>query len=206
VTEGPNSSGVAIIGIACRLPGAPDHRTYWRNLCDGIESIASWSHAELSAAGVPAELLRDSGYVKAAPILPDIDLFDAAFFEYSPKEASLMDPQQRLLLEVAWEAFEDAGHRPGAGAGPVGVFVGSGGVVSSYLIDRLGLSNELPGETGSLAHMANDKDFPSTRISYKLDLTRSLRSISLVKRSFPVSAIWHWRAPPRCASRSKRVI
>ena len=56
-------------------------------------------------------------------------------------------------------------------AGPVGVFVGSGGVVSSYLIDRLGLSNELPGETGSLAHMANDKDFPSTRISYKLDLT-----------------------------------
>jgi acyl transferase domain-containing protein/surfactin synthase thioesterase subunit len=167
----PDSAGVAIIGIACRFPGATDHRAYWRNLCDGVESIASFSDDELAAAGVPAELLRDPAYVKAAPILPDIDLFDAAFFEYSPKESCLMDPQQRLLLEVAWEAFEDAGHRPGAGGGPVGVFVGSGGVVSSYLVNRLAFSAELPGETGSLAHMANDKDFPSTRISYKLNLT-----------------------------------
>ena len=82
-----------------------------------------------------------------------------------------MDPQQRLLLEAAWEAFEDAGHPPGQAGAPVGVFVGSGGVVSSYLVDRLPHSGELPGYTGGIAHIGNDKDFPSTRISYKLNLT-----------------------------------
>ena len=56
-----------------------------------------------------------------------------------------MDPQQRLLLEVAWEAFEDAGQPLGNPAKPVGVFTGLGGVVSSYLVDRLPFSTDLPG-------------------------------------------------------------
>ena len=171
MTSGGNSTGVAIIGIACRFPGAADHRAYWRNLCAGVESINSLTDDDLLAAGVPAEQLQNPAYVKAASLLPEIDLFDAAFFEYSPQEARLMDPQQRLLLEVAWEAFEDAGFRPGNPAQSVGVFVGSGGVVSSYLIDRLRFSAELPGFTGGLAHIGNDKDFLSTRISYKLNLT-----------------------------------
>jgi acyl transferase domain-containing protein/surfactin synthase thioesterase subunit/acyl carrier protein len=166
-----SSCGIAIIGIACRFPGAADHRAYWRNLCDGIESLTVLTDEELRAAGVPAALLQDPSYVKAASILADIDQFDAAFFEYSPAEARLTDPQQRLLLEVAWEAFEDAGYRAGGSARSVGVFVGSGGLVSSYFADRLSFSIELPGQTGSLAHIGNDKDFPSTRISYKLNLT-----------------------------------
>jgi acyl transferase domain-containing protein len=162
---------VAIVGIACRFPGASDYRAFWRNLCSGTESITVLTDDELGAAGVPAEHLSDPSYVKAAPILADIDQFDAAFFEYSPAEARLMDPQHRLLLEVAWEAFEDAGY-PAAGVSrPVGVFVGAGGVVSSYLVDRIAGSTELPGYTGGLAHIGNDKDFLSTRISYKLNLT-----------------------------------
>jgi acyl transferase domain-containing protein len=104
-------------------------------------------------------------------LLPDIDQFDAAFFEYSPEEARLMDPQQRLLLEVAWESFEDAGERVGDSARPIGVFTGLGGVVTSYLLDRLPFRADLPGSTGNLAHLGNDKDFSSTRISYKLNLT-----------------------------------
>jgi acyl transferase domain-containing protein/surfactin synthase thioesterase subunit len=168
---GNNSAGVAIVGIACRFPGAAHPSMFWQNLCDGVESISALSDAELLSAGVPAELLRDPSYVKAAALLPDIDQFDAAFFEYSPEEARLMDPQQRLLLEVAWESFEDAGERAGDSARSIGVFTGLGGVVTSYLLDRLPLRADLPGTTGNLAHLGNDKDFPSTRISYKLNLT-----------------------------------
>jgi acyl transferase domain-containing protein/surfactin synthase thioesterase subunit/acyl carrier protein len=171
MTGASNSEGVAIVGIACRFPGAADHRAFWRNLCEGVESITVLSDEELIAAGVPAESLRDPSYVKATPLLPDCDQFDAAFFEYSPQEARLTDPQQRVLLEAAWEAFEDAGYRPGDSAGPVGVYVATGGVVSSYLVNRLSFSSELPGYTGGVAHIGNDKDFPSTRISYKLNLT-----------------------------------
>jgi acyl transferase domain-containing protein/surfactin synthase thioesterase subunit len=168
---GNGSAGVAIVGIACRFPGAADPSTFWQNLCEGVESISAPSDEELLSAGVPAELLRNPSYVKAASLLPDIDQFDAGFFEYSPEEARLMDPQQRLLLEVAWETFEDAGEPVGSSARPLGVFTGLGGVVSSYLVDRLPFSADLPGATGNLAHLGNDKDFPSTRISYKLNLT-----------------------------------
>ncbi len=165
------STGVAIVGIACRFPGAANHRAFWRNLCEGVESISLLSDQELLTEGVPAQLLHDTRYVKAAALLRDVDQFDAAFFEYSPEEVRLMDPQQRLLLEVAWEAFEDAGQPLGRSAQPVGVFTGLGGVVSSYLLDRLPSSADLPGYTGSLTHLGNDKDFASTRISYKLNLT-----------------------------------
>nr|UXE44357.1 phthiocerol synthesis polyketide synthase type I PpsE [uncultured bacterium] len=164
-------SGIAVIGIGCRLPGASDHRAYWKNLCAGIESITTLSDHQLAVSRVPSELMRDPSYVKAVSLLPDSDCFDAPFFEYSPQEARLMDPQHRLLLEVAWTAFEDAGYRIGEHPAHVGVFVGLGGVVSSYLLDRLPFSRDLPGYTGGIAHLGNDKDFPSTRISYKLNLT-----------------------------------
>ena len=163
--------GVAIIGIACRFPGAGNPGEFWRNLCSGVESIRSFTDDELAAAGVPAATLQDPAYVKASPTLQDIEQFDAAFFEYSPREATLMDPQHRLLLEVAWEAFEDAGQVPGQSKNPVAVFAGTGGIVSTYLIGRMPYTSELPDYTGTLAHIGNDKDFPSTRISYKFNLT-----------------------------------
>ncbi len=165
------SRGIAIIGVACRFPGAASRREFWRNLCDGVELIRFFTDAELAAAGVPAATLQDPAYVKASPTINDIEQFDAAFFEYSPREATLMDPQHRLLLEVAWEAFEDAGQVPGASREPVAVFAGTGGIVSTYLIGRMPYTSELPDYTGTLAHIGNDKDFPSTRISYKLNLT-----------------------------------
>ena len=86
---GNSSAGVAIIGIACRFPGAADPSAFWRNLCEGVESITALNDEELLSAGVPRELLRSPSYVKAASLLPDIDQFDAAFFEYSPEEARL---------------------------------------------------------------------------------------------------------------------
>lgn len=170
VKSAADLDGIAIIGMACRFPGAPDLASYWRNLCEGRESVTFFSRAELEAAGVPASLLDAPGYVAAAPVLEGVDQFDAGFFSYSAREATVMDPQQRLLLEVAWECFENAGYRPDGLEVPVGVFAGSGGVVTSYLTALQQRAPDLLGPTGSLQHIGNDKDFLSTRISFKLDL------------------------------------
>src|SRR5262249_57013164 len=106
---GNSSAGVAIVGIACRFPGAADHPAFWQNLCEGVESISALSDQDLVSAGIPGDMLRDPSYVKADAFLPDIGQFDAASFEYSPEQARLMDPQQLLLLAVAWQTCEDAG-------------------------------------------------------------------------------------------------
>jgi acyl transferase domain-containing protein/surfactin synthase thioesterase subunit/acyl carrier protein len=161
---------IAIIGLSCRFPGAATAEEYWKNLCDGVESISFFSDQELVAAGVDPALIANPSYVKAAPMLRDVETFDAAFFGYSPKDAALMDPQQRLFLEVCWEAFESAGYDPAAYPGKVGVLSTAGGVVTSYLLAKLHHA-ELPGQTASISHINNDKDFLSTRVSFKLNLT-----------------------------------
>src|SRR6516164_2735326 len=161
---------VAIIGLSCRLPGAATAEEFWTNLCNGVESITFFSDQELASAGVAPSLIADSNYVKAAAMLRDVEMFDASFFGYSPKDAALMDPQQRLFLEVCWEAFENAGYDPTAYPGRVGVLSTGGGVVSSYLLAKLHHA-DLPGQTASTSHINNDKDFLSTRVSFKLNLT-----------------------------------
>lgn len=168
--RGPQrNSGIAIIGLACRLPGATTPEAYWKNLCQGIESVTFFSEQELVAAGVDPSLVANPNYVKAAPILRDVEMFDAPFFGYSPKDAALMDPQHRLFLEVCWEAFESAGYDPAGCPGKVGVLATAGGVVTSYLLAKLHHA-DLPGQTASTSHINNDKDFLSTRVSYKFNL------------------------------------
>jgi acyl transferase domain-containing protein/surfactin synthase thioesterase subunit len=160
---------IAIVGMACRFPGAAHPRTFWDNLVRGVESVTFFTEAELLTAGEDADLVRHPHYVKAAPVLEAHDEFDAAFFGYSPREARLMDPQHRLFLEVAWEAFEDAGYDPLGAKGNVGVYAGAGGLVSSYMV-RL-CHPDLRGQTGDLGHIGNDRDFLCSRVSFKLDLT-----------------------------------
>jgi len=168
--RGPQrNSEIAIIGLACRFPGATTPEAYWKNLCQGIESITFFSEQELVAAGVDPSLVANPNYVKAAPILRDVEMFDASFFGYSPKDAALMDPQHRLFLEVCWEAFESAGYDPAGCPGKVGVLATAGGVVTSYLLAKLHHA-DLPGQTASTSHINNDKDFLSTRVSYKFNL------------------------------------
>ncbi len=162
---------IAIIGLACRFPGANSIEEYWKNLQDGRESITFFSEEELLAANVDSSLLKNPDYVRAAPIIDDVDKFDAGFFDYAPREARIMDPQHRLMLQTAWHAFEDAGYDCESLDIPVAVFAGSGGVVSSYFADQLRNGVDAPGSTGSLEHLGNDKDFIATRLSYKLNLT-----------------------------------
>ena len=161
---------IAIIGLSCRLPGAATAEEYWKNLCDGVESVDYFSDQELVAAGVDPSLVANPRYVKAAPVLRDVEMFDASFFGYSPKDAALMDPQQRLFLEVSWEAFENAGYDPAGYPGKIGVLSTGGGVVASYLLAKLHHA-DFPGQTASTSHINNDKDFLSTRVSFKLNLT-----------------------------------
>ena len=116
---------IAIVGMACRLPGGVGSaEDLWRLLEEGRDAISplpddrGWDLEALD--GAEAVTVQEGGFVAGAAD------FDAAFFEISPREALAMDPQQRLLLEVGWEALEDAGIDPGSLRGePAGVFAGS---------------------------------------------------------------------------------
>ena len=79
VPDAPVSPPVAIIGLACRVPGARDAAAFWQNLREGVPSIRTLTEAELRARGVAEELLTAPGYVRAAAELADIDKFDAAY-------------------------------------------------------------------------------------------------------------------------------
>src|SRR5262245_28903518 len=108
----PRIDGIAIIGMAGRFPGASSLDAFWDNLRNGVESISVFSEEELAAAGVDPAIARIAGFVNAGSVVADVDMFDAAFFGFSPRDAETTDPQQRLFLECAWEGLEDAGYRP----------------------------------------------------------------------------------------------
>src|SRR6476620_8169070 len=89
---------IAVVGLACRLPGARDADGFWANLAAGVESVSFFADDELRAAGVPEADLRDPAFVRAYGSLPDAWCFDAPFFAVSPREALVMDPQHRVFL------------------------------------------------------------------------------------------------------------
>src|SRR6266478_2666959 len=97
-----DKEAIAVIGMAGRFPGARTVNELWNLLISGRESLCLLSEAQLLAAGVSNETLRSTGYIKASMRLDDIELFDAGFFGYSPRQAAEIDPQQRLFLECAW--------------------------------------------------------------------------------------------------------
>jgi acyl transferase domain-containing protein len=168
--EAKPSVEIAIIGMAGRFPGAPDVETFWRNVRDGVESIRRLSDEELLAAGVSPGKLHDPNYVKACPVLADIDKFDASFFGFSPRDASVMDPAHRLFLEVAWQAIEHAGYSGLPEESRIGVFAGAGAPL--YMVENLQTNPELMRSMGEflVRHTGNDMNFLSTRVSYELDL------------------------------------
>jgi acyl transferase domain-containing protein len=161
-------SGIAVVGLACRFPGAPDPEAFWRNLREGVESISFFSREELRASGVRPALLDDPRFIPAKGILDDIESMDAGFFHLTPLEAERMDPQHRAFLEVCWEALEDAGCDPARFAGPIGVFGGE--TLGSYLF-HLAAHPGIGRQVATLASMVGlDREFLTTLVSYKLDL------------------------------------
>jgi len=165
-----SNTAIAIVGMAGRFPGARNIAAFWQNLEHGVEAIRRFSDAELLAAGVSADELAQPEYVKSGVVLEDLDMFDAAFFGFSKKDASIMDPQHRIFLQCAWEALEDAGHAPGSFAGSIGVYCGSG--MNSYMIHNLLTNPQLVESAGLflIRQTGNDKDVLATRVSYELNL------------------------------------
>jgi acyl transferase domain-containing protein/acyl carrier protein len=162
-------SGVAVVGMACRLPGAASVEEFWTNLCGAVESIRPLSEQELVEAGVEPEELENPRLVRAGALVEGIDQFDAGFFGINGREAEVMDPQHRLFLECAWEALEHAGYDPSRYDGAIGVF--GGGIFGSYATRNLmpaGVFDEKSTVLQTI--LSNEKDYMTTRVAYKLNL------------------------------------
>ncbi|MGW2027125.1 type I polyketide synthase [Streptomyces decoyicus] len=156
-----DQDGIAIVGTACRFPGALDTAAYWAALRNGKDGISRFSTDELLAAGAPADLVRRPEYVPARGVLGGGDRFDWAYFGYSRADAARIDPQQRVLLECAANALDDAALDPRRFQGWVGVFGG---------VDSGTPQPETDGGDVLARMIGRDKDYAATRIAYKLGL------------------------------------
>ncbi|SDR62468.1 Acyl transferase domain-containing protein [Rhizobiales bacterium GAS113] len=166
-TSMSGNSDIAVIGRACRLPGAPNLSSLWSLLLGAKCAVSTipkdrWSHGRFFH---PRRFEPGKTYTWAAGVLDDIWGFDPGVFGISPREAEQIDPQQRLALELVWEALEDAGLPPSSLAGKeIGVFVGA----SSLDYGNRGLFDVAAAD----AHFAtgNTLSLISNRISYVFDL------------------------------------
>ena len=110
--EGRRDDGIAIIGMACRFPGAPDLATFWRQLETGGDTVTNGRQDNGSWTGVVGDPAVEDDIWGRGGFVDGIDRFDAGFFGMTPIGARTTDPQQRLLLETSWRALEDAGIDP----------------------------------------------------------------------------------------------
>ncbi|WP_193200008.1 type I polyketide synthase [Nostoc sp. MG11] len=160
---------VAIIGLTGRFPGAKNIDEFWQNLQNGVESVKFFSDEELLAAGVESTLLHQPNYVKAGAILDDIEMFDAAFFGYTAREAEILNPQHRLFLECAHEALENAGYNSQIYKSPIGVYAALSR--NDYLLNNIYPNSDLIESVGVSPILIANGDYLSTLVSYKLDLS-----------------------------------
>jgi len=165
----PAAEPIAIVGMACRFPGAPDLRAYWRLIHDGVSAVSEvpadrWNADEFyDATGeTPGKMS-----VRWAALIENHDQFDPQFFGITPREAVRMDPQQRLLLEVAWEAMENAGLPADQLAGTrTAVFVGIGATdYSKVLVPYDDYYQRIDAHLGT----GNALSIAANRVSYIFD-------------------------------------
>ncbi|MBP2436781.1 type I polyketide synthase [Microbacterium amylolyticum] len=185
---------VAVIGMAGRFPGARTVDEFWGNLIDGVDAITHFTDEELRDRGVPSEIRSQADYVGARGVFPELDAFDAGFFNYTPADARVLDPQVRALHEEVYHALEDAGYSAeGRGKG-VGLFLGA---TNNLAWEAHSLQQYvIPSGSTFAGTQLNDKDFAATRIAYTLGLTgpamtlHSACSTSLVAIDMACRYLW----------------
>ncbi|MFC5743592.1 non-ribosomal peptide synthetase [Dyella tabacisoli] len=158
---------IAIVGMACRFPGAGNYEQFWQNLCGGLSGISEvpenrWDKEAFYSAD-PRE--KNKSVSKWGGFVDGVEFFDADFFGISAREAQVMDPQQRIMLEQAWACIEDAGYDPKVFSGSnTGVYIG---VFNFDYEDRLGDAlDAIEGHVSTGTHTA----LIPNRISYFLNL------------------------------------
>ncbi|UNK15974.1 phosphopantetheine-binding protein [Paenibacillus sp. N3/727] len=167
----PNESkDIAIIGLSLKMPGADNIQQFWDNLEQGCDFIGPLSENRqqdsLGFIRTFTQLQEDSIHFSHGGFMQDIDKFDYAFFNLSPKEAALMDPNQRLFLQTAWEAIEDAGYGGRRIQGSkTGVYIGYADwpVYGQYITKNQ--PSQIP-----MASTGNTPSIIAGRIAYLLDL------------------------------------
>jgi phthiocerol/phenolphthiocerol synthesis type-I polyketide synthase E len=168
-TKADGVEPIAVIGMACRVPGADTVDRFWDNLLGSVESIRIGTLAEQAALGVPRDLLNDPDFVTASAVLADPEYFDTEVFGMSAAEAELRDPQHRLFLELAYTALEDSGHDPHRYDGDIGVFAGSGEDAYQWRNVRRNAAAAARAGVVGLA-VASHPDYVATLTSYLLGL------------------------------------
>lgn len=159
---------IAIIGMSGRFPDAANVREFWGNLIDGKESIKFMSEQEIHDLENPA-LSNNPHFVPAkGGHIGQLDWFDAAFFNYTPREAEIMDPQFRLFHECVWSALEDAGYAKEDYPGLIGLYAGASG--NFQWQKKLKDSKKYSNRKGLSSIQFVERDFLPTLISYNLNL------------------------------------
>ena len=179
---------IAVVGMACRFPGAPDIESFWRLLRDGGNSISEWvpgSGHERFGQLFPDEAARSEG-CRFGAFIDDIDQFDDSFFRISPVEASLLDPQQRMMLETSWQALEDAGINPdGLKESRTGVYTG----ISNDEYRMLVVDSSKPAEAASCLYALSGTNLNGAagRVSFVLGLMGPAKAVDAACASSLVS-------------------
>ena len=157
-----DNEGIAIIGMACRFPGAPDLNAFWCMLEEGADAVTDARPDAGSAIVWSNESGQGDEGWRRAGFIDGIDRFDARFFRVSPLEARSMDPQQRLLLETSWHALDDAGIDPDRLRGSrTGVYTG---IASSEYRDMM--MNRGDG----VDYLGTNRSLAVSRVSFLLGL------------------------------------
>ncbi|MBU0485488.1 MAG: SDR family NAD(P)-dependent oxidoreductase [Proteobacteria bacterium] len=161
-----SDKAVAVVGMACRFPGAVENLDdFWRLLADGTDAIS-----EVPASRWNMDCYNDADPEKSGMIasryggfISDVERFEASFFHISPREAAAMDPQQRLLLETSWAALENGGIDPLSLAGTsAGIFIG----ISSHDYEILQIKSRNPDDYDTYFATGNSPAMAAGRLAY----------------------------------------